>query len=282
MADVTRRSSSNQSLLQSVVSACGGPVKVSSFIGIWMFGLYLMIYATSPVQVTLEMENRFAQKLTEAQHIPGYNEALDALDKAQFRLYDSKVWFWRFRSGYREKVYHFQDLERQANERFQLLEAKRVDTMREAKYSVGLWSDYGIEEARSTFWSYFESGKSFAKRQTMWDMIFSVAMGRDETFTAFLVRVVLNIVINFTLGLIGATIAFAWSLWSLLIAYKASFLSGLLFFIVAMLAVLSMVFLYIFLIYGTLIGGAIFVAKTMENQMLQQGQQRRRQNLHNE
>jgi hypothetical protein len=50
------------------------------------------------------------------------------------------------------------------------------------------------------FWDCIERGKGFAKRATFWDMLFGVTMGRDEGMGAFLVRIVLNFVINVTMG----------------------------------------------------------------------------------
>jgi hypothetical protein len=94
--------------------------------------------------------------------------------------------------------------------------------MRDANEAVGVWSVYGVEEARALFWRCLEGGKAFAKRQTMWDMFFGFTMGRDENLTGFLIRVLLSILFNLTLGMIGALVGFAWSLWGLLVAYKVS------------------------------------------------------------
>ena len=98
--------------------------------------------------------------------------------------------------------------------------------MRDANEAVGVWSVYGVEEARALFWRSIEGGKNFAKRQSMWDMFFSFTMGRDENLTAFLLRAVLTLLFNLTLGLVFSLVAFAWHLWSLLVAYKVSLVRG--------------------------------------------------------
>ncbi len=98
--------------------------------------------------------------------------------------------------------------------------------MRDANEAVGVWSVYGVEEARALFWRSVEGGKSFAKRQTMFDMFFSFTMGRDETLGAFLLRAVLTLLFNLTVGLVFSLLGFAWNLWSLLVAYKVSLVRG--------------------------------------------------------
>ncbi len=47
---------------------------------------------------------------------------------------------------------------------------------------VGIFSTYGVSEVRDLFWKRFQSGKAFAQRSTMWDMLFVgiSSMGRDE------------------------------------------------------------------------------------------------------
>ena len=44
--------------------------------------------------------------------------------------------------------------------------------MADAKSNVGVFSSFGVEEARDMFWRRFSDGKQFAKRQTMWDAMF--------------------------------------------------------------------------------------------------------------
>ena len=62
-------------------------------------------------------------------------------------------------------------------------------------------SAHGISETRDTFTRYFTGGKDFAKRQTTWDALFMAisAMGRDEGLLEYLLRLLVNMLINFTL-----------------------------------------------------------------------------------
>jgi len=43
--------------------------------------------------------------------------------------------------------------------------------MSDAKSVAGVFSEVGVAEVQDSFWHYFNSGKAFAKRQSMWDMM---------------------------------------------------------------------------------------------------------------
>ena len=56
----------------------------------------------------------------------------------------------------------------------QLKEARAAQyaALSEAKSKVGVFSGYAVQEARDLFWSTFAAGKGFAKRSSMWDLLF--------------------------------------------------------------------------------------------------------------
>ena len=85
-----------------------------------------------------------------------------------------------------------------------------------------------------------------------------------------------NFAINVTIGLIGVIIAFVFYLWEMVTLYQASLWSGLAFFSVALLAGLSVAALYIFVIYGTIVGGGYFVVRAALQAQLEAGQHRAR------
>ena len=60
---------------------------------------------------------------------------------------------------------------------------------------MGLWSEFGISEARTLFWDCMEKGKGFARRATFWDMLFGITMGRDENIGSFLMRMAMYVVV---------------------------------------------------------------------------------------
>lgn len=78
-------------------------------------------------------------------------------------------------------------------------------------------NQYGVEEARETFWSAFSGGKAFAKRATWWDFMFNSfrMMGRDESLISFLVGLLFKFLFNLTIGLVGALVSFLFSLGAL-------------------------------------------------------------------
>merc|ERR1719311_941928 len=125
----------------------------------------------------------------------------------------------------------------------------------EAKAAVGLWSQYGVDEVRERFWKAYQSGKDFAKRMTFWDVVFGVGGRRDEELYVTLLRWLGQIMMNFTIGLVSALFSFMFSLISMIWEYKASYLSGLLFFLVAMSGASAMVVTFVGGMYGTAAGG---------------------------
>lgn len=90
----------------------------------------------------------------------------------------------------------------------------------EAKASVGIWSQYGIDEVRERFWRAYQDGKDFAKRMTFWDVLLGVGGRRDEELYVTMLRYLGQIMMNFTIGLISALVSFAISLAYMLWEYK--------------------------------------------------------------
>ena len=59
-----------------------------------------------------------------------------------------------------------------ANNEFKYQRSEEQRIIADAKSNVGIFSSFGVEEARDIFWRRFSDGKKFAKRQTMWDAMF--------------------------------------------------------------------------------------------------------------
>ena len=62
--------------------------------------------------------------------------------------------------------------------KFAALERESQQKFSDAKAELGLWSDAGIGEGRQLFWSAFERGKVFGRRQTFWDALVSASAQR--------------------------------------------------------------------------------------------------------
>lgn len=152
---------------------------------------------------------------------------------------------------------------------------KGYNRMSDAKSTAGLFSEVGVGEVKDAFWDYFTNGKKFAKRQTMWDMLFigMRSMGRDESFLQYAFEILLKALINFSLGLIMTFFIFIFGLWSIIKSYQANPLTAVVFFVMAACAGFAFVTSYLMAIYGAAAASIYGVAKIAENRLLleQQG-----------
>eukprot|EP00300_Choanocystis_sp_HF-7_P013949 c18513_g1_i2.p1 GENE.c18513_g1_i2~~c18513_g1_i2.p1 ORF type:complete len:145 (+),score=43.06 c18513_g1_i2:202-636(+) len=125
----------------------------------------------------------------------------------------------------------------------------------------------------------FSKGKSFAKRQSMWDALFMGigAMARDEQIGAYIVRLIMSVFFNITLGLIGAFIAFVWNLWEIVQAFGADLFTGVAFFTLASLAAASFCVSVMLGIVGTTAGTVYAVGMSAQARLDQTHEQRRNQ-----
>lgn len=155
--------------------------------------------------------------------------------------------------------------------------------MSDAKSVVGVFSEVGVDEVKDSFWQYFGAGKAFAKRQSMWDMMFMGIrkMSRDESMMEYVLKVLMQVLINFSMGLIAALFIFVFSLWGIIKSYQPNPLAALAFFIGASCAAFAFVSTYLFAIFGAAAGGVYGIAKVAESQArLEQGQRRQNVNYH--
>lgn len=147
-----------------------------------------------------------------------------------------------------------------------------------AKSKLGIFSEYGVDETRTMFWQRFAQGKGFAKRQTTWDMIFYGigAMARDESMLEYLLRLVLSMLFNFTIGIFGAVIAFIFSLYSIIQSYQASILGGTIFFFLASIAAISFAVSWIVGLYAVAATGTFVTLKLVASNMRIENESRQR------
>ena len=96
--------------------------------------------------------------------------------------------------------------------------------MSDAKSVAGLFSEVGVAEVQDSFWGHFANGKQFAKRQSMWDAFFMSfrSMRRDEKFFEYAMNVLMQVLVNFSMGLIMALFFFVIGLWSIVRSYQAN------------------------------------------------------------
>jgi len=148
-----------------------------------------------------------------------------------------------------------------------MIRKEGYEIMSEAKSVAGLFSEVGVEEVSDTFWEKFHSGKAYAKRQSMWDAMFMGirSMSRDESMLEYVFRVLMQVLLNFTIGLVMAAAMFVFSLWAIIKSYQPNPLTAVAFFIGASCAAFAFVSTYIMGIYGAAAGGVFGMLKLAEN-----------------
>mmetsp|Transcript_27052 Transcript_27052/g.62533 ORF Transcript_27052/g.62533 Transcript_27052/m.62533 type:complete len:296 (+) Transcript_27052:77-964(+) len=160
-----------------------------------------------------------------------------------------------------------------ATEEYALALQKRDALLKEARQEVGIWSTIGVSDVRKAFWSAWQSGKDTAARLTMYDVVFAAMRSNEESLASFVLQMVLRYVGNLTIGLISAMFYFIYATYSLVVAYGSSAASGLSFFLLVVVASLSVVGTYLLAIYGTVAGGGVFLVKQMAKSQLEGGSQ---------
>jgi hypothetical protein len=63
-----------------------------------------------------------------------------------------QVWFWRFRREHRPAVLAKLAVEKEARQRLRELLKQREKIFSDAKASLGVWSQVGVDESRRVFW----------------------------------------------------------------------------------------------------------------------------------
>jgi len=218
-----------------------------------------------------------------------YNKIMSTIDlQAE---YNASSDFWRAEQAYRASkgwfscdTYCQRNKRKMEDARYRLDEIRKEGNARmsDAKSVAGLFSEVGVGEVQDSFWSYFSSGKQFAKRQSMWDAMFMGfrSMGRDENMIEYGLKVLMQVLLNFSAGLVMALCMFVIGLWSIVRSYQPNPIVAVLFFVSAACAAFSFVATYLIAMYGAAAGGVYGVLKVAESNLrLQQGQQPRQ--MHN-
>jgi uncharacterized membrane protein YgcG len=113
-------------------------------------------------------------------------------------------------------------------------------------------------------------------------VVYRLRWGKDEEIFSVVVRWLVQLLFNFTLGLVGALVVFVFKLWGLIQAYSPDPLTAFLYFSLAAASATACVATYLFVLYGAAAGSVAVVAKAIvdHNHRLQQDpNNRRRQNL---
>jgi ABC-type multidrug transport system fused ATPase/permease subunit len=184
--------------------------------------------------------------------------------RARNAYLSTKGWFWSCDSLCQRNQARMKQSETVLNAIRQEGAARTSD----AKSVAGLYSTVGMEEVQDSFWQQFHAGKRFAKRQSMWDALFmgirTMSRGRDESWIEFALKVLMQVLLNLSMGLIMALIFFVFGLWSIVRSYQPDPLTAVLFFCGASISAASFVVTYLLAVYGAAAGGVYAVLKVGE------------------
>ena len=195
----------------------------------------------------------------------GLYEAEDAMLTAKFEYERKRGWFWSCDQNCQQYKTKFEASKISWNK----LNAEKIDTIRTANSQIGILSTQGIQDTHERFWKAFSGGRRFASRQSKWDAFFMgiSALQKNEKIGSYLLRIIINFVFNFTLGVIMAVLNFWWQLWGLMVEYKASIMTCACYLGGAVLASLSFAASFLLLLYigaaGTVYVGAKFLATSI-------------------
>lgn len=92
------------------------------------------------------------------------------------------------------------------------------------------------------------------------------SMGRDESMVEYAMKVLLQVLMNFSIGLCFALVFFVFGLWNIVRSYQPNPIVAVLFFIGAACAAFSFVATYLMAMYGAAAGGVYGVLKLAETQ----------------
>jgi len=194
--------------------------------GSWLFGVVVLLLFTSGTKLTLQQRNSY-NSIMNTIDLRAEFDASDRYAIASNAYYASKGWFSCDGLCQRNK----QRMDRAKND-LDDIRAEGNARMSDAKSVAGLFSEIGVGEVKDSFWGYFSGGKKFAKRQSMWDALFMGmrSMGRDESIIEYGLRLLMQVLINFSMGMIGALFVFIWGLWSIVNSYQPDPLTAAAFF----------------------------------------------------
>ena len=134
----------------------------------YMYGLIsmlLLIVVLGGGGISLTLDQRRA-----------YDDIMSTVDlRAE---YDAASSYHSARASYRQSkgwlscdshCQHYKRLSERKKDVWDDIRAEGNARMSDARSVAGLFSEVGIGEVKESFWGYFQGGKDFARRQSMWD-----------------------------------------------------------------------------------------------------------------
>lgn len=241
---------------------------------LYFFGLLACLFFNG-FQVSSQNKEMFEKTLNKIDY-----DSLYALEvqhyNAKKKYHQSMGWFYSCNDVCQDYKRDYLNIEKV----YKIEQRKETEIMADAKSNLGLFSTYGISETRDLFWKKFAQGRGFAQRQSTWDALFLGigAMSRDETLMEYFIKVLMNLLINFTFGMIMAVVIFIFSLYNVIVSYKASIIIWLPYFFMVSIAAISFVLTWLIGLYLSVAGTVYVGAKVLAtNVRLEDGDRYRHQ-----
>lgn len=144
--------------------------------------------------------------------------------------------------------------------------------VRDANKARGIFSTYAVSDAKTVFWQQIDAGIAYAKRRSMWDLLFmSLSRRRDEQMVEFILRIVIHIVSNVSISLAVGCVTFLFAVWSVILSYTSNPVQALAFFGMSALAVISFMLTWFAGLYTVAATGTYVVCKAAANGLLTNG-----------
>jgi hypothetical protein len=248
--------------------------------GSYFLGICILLFFSSGIPLNREQRRE-------------YNRIMESVDiQAEF---GASQHYWQAREAYMATKGWFtcdslcQRNKQRMNQAEKQLNAIRNEgnaRMKDAKQVAGVFSEIAVEETKETFWQYYHGAKNFAKRQSMWDLVFmgirSMHRGRDESWIEFGIKVLINVLVNLSMGLIMALVFFVCNVFAIVRSYSTNPITAVIFFVGASCAAFSFVATYLLAVYGAAAGSVYGVLKLAEtSQRARIADQRRYQGVGN-
>lgn len=238
----------------------------------WVLGLLLAIFA-SGLTPSEDQVAAYERRLDTIDY-DSLAKAEEDLAYMQQRYYNSKGWFFQCDANCQANKMMLHD----AQQRWREATDAHNRAMKEAKSKVGVFSVYGVDEARNLFWKKVAGGSAYAKRATMYDVFFEGirSLGSsDRDGSSRLLAVVFHMLRNITVGAIGALVTFLWSVWSVIVSYGTSVPETAAFYTMAALAATATVATFFLGLAAAGVGVASAMVSVAKANMAVEGERRR-------
>lgn len=245
-------------------------------LSVWAFGLFLAAFAGGlPVGDVAGEAYSVMRQHAEVIESRELGRAWEQLQKDEETYYSARGWF----GACDENCGRAHDKADLARAEVVRLQGQVDKALSEGRREVGIWSAFGVQDVRRSFWDAWKSGKDFAARWTMMDMLFMGVGGREETIVTVVLRLVARYVINLTMGMIGAFFYFVYNVYCLIVSYGESVLSGAAFLLLAFVAGLATVAAYLSVVFGAVTGGGLLLLRQAAIQAVTAGPGRAQEKL---